>query len=239
MLNKELHDGRFDMTVRVDETKRDIVVSRFDAVPRGCEQLSSCESQYRHAACSSRGVPSTVAQITRYGSRLSPGRQLVPASTMRRSPRLRLVPQLIHLVQRRLLQRASLRRQRALDIGKAALELGVGAAERHFRIGVDVAREIDQREQEVAGLFRQLLRVVAIERGLDLVGFLADLVQHRARVVPVEADGGGLALQFHARASARAGRPSRSRAAMLCVCCCGRRAARSAFSSALMRSHGF
>ena len=26
--------GRFDMTVRVDETKRDIVVSRFDAVPR-------------------------------------------------------------------------------------------------------------------------------------------------------------------------------------------------------------
>ena len=30
---KELHDGRFDMTVRVDETKRDIVMSRFDAVP--------------------------------------------------------------------------------------------------------------------------------------------------------------------------------------------------------------
>ena len=35
VLNKELHDGRFDMTVRVDETKRDIVVSRFDAVPLG------------------------------------------------------------------------------------------------------------------------------------------------------------------------------------------------------------
>jgi GTP-binding protein HflX len=34
VLAKELHDGRFDMTVRVDETKRDIVVSRFDAVPR-------------------------------------------------------------------------------------------------------------------------------------------------------------------------------------------------------------
>ena len=34
VLNKELHDGRFDMTVRVDETKRDVVVSRFDAVPR-------------------------------------------------------------------------------------------------------------------------------------------------------------------------------------------------------------
>jgi GTPase len=33
VLAKELHDGRFNMTVRVDETKRDIVVSRFDAVP--------------------------------------------------------------------------------------------------------------------------------------------------------------------------------------------------------------
>jgi GTP-binding protein HflX len=33
ILNKEFHDGRFAMTVRVDETKRDIVVYRFDAVP--------------------------------------------------------------------------------------------------------------------------------------------------------------------------------------------------------------
>jgi GTP-binding protein HflX len=33
VLNKQLHDGRFDMTVRVDETKRDIVVSRYAAVP--------------------------------------------------------------------------------------------------------------------------------------------------------------------------------------------------------------
>jgi GTP-binding protein HflX len=33
VLNKELHDGRFDMTVRVDETKREIVVSRFGASP--------------------------------------------------------------------------------------------------------------------------------------------------------------------------------------------------------------
>jgi GTP-binding protein HflX len=35
VLDKQLHDGRFDMTVRVDETKRDIVVNRFDAVPPG------------------------------------------------------------------------------------------------------------------------------------------------------------------------------------------------------------
>src|ERR1700742_4222874 len=34
VLDKKLHDGRFDMTVRVDETKREIVVNRFDAVPQ-------------------------------------------------------------------------------------------------------------------------------------------------------------------------------------------------------------
>ena len=34
VLSKVLQEGRFDMTVRVDETKRDIVVNRFDAVPR-------------------------------------------------------------------------------------------------------------------------------------------------------------------------------------------------------------
>jgi GTPase len=33
VLNKQLNEGRFDMTVRVDESKRDIVVSRFGAVP--------------------------------------------------------------------------------------------------------------------------------------------------------------------------------------------------------------
>jgi GTP-binding protein HflX len=35
VLDKQLHDGRFAMTVRVDESKRDIVVSRFDAQPHG------------------------------------------------------------------------------------------------------------------------------------------------------------------------------------------------------------
>jgi GTP-binding protein HflX len=35
VLDKRLHDGRFDMTVRVDQSKRDILVSRFDAIQHG------------------------------------------------------------------------------------------------------------------------------------------------------------------------------------------------------------
>ena len=35
VLGKDLQDGRYEMTVRVDETKRDLVINRFDAVPHG------------------------------------------------------------------------------------------------------------------------------------------------------------------------------------------------------------
>jgi GTPase len=35
VLDKHLQDGRYEMTVRVDETKRDLVINRFDAVPEG------------------------------------------------------------------------------------------------------------------------------------------------------------------------------------------------------------
>ena len=34
VLSKELNDGRYEMTVRVDETRRDTVVERFQGVPR-------------------------------------------------------------------------------------------------------------------------------------------------------------------------------------------------------------
>jgi GTPase len=34
VLGKNLQDGRYEMTVRVDETKRDLVINRFDAVPQ-------------------------------------------------------------------------------------------------------------------------------------------------------------------------------------------------------------
>jgi GTP-binding protein HflX len=34
VLDKNLQDGRYEMTVRVDETKRDLVINRFDAVPQ-------------------------------------------------------------------------------------------------------------------------------------------------------------------------------------------------------------
>jgi GTP-binding protein HflX len=35
VLGKNLQDGRYEMTVRVDETKRQLVINRFDAVPQG------------------------------------------------------------------------------------------------------------------------------------------------------------------------------------------------------------
>ena len=79
-------------------------------------------------------------------------------------------------------------RQRPFDIAETALELGVGAAKRKFRIDAGMPRQIDQREHEIAGFVSQFAGIAAIEGGFDLVGFLANFVQHRARIVPVEAD---------------------------------------------------
>ena len=100
-----------------------------------------------------------------------------------------------------------------------------------------MARQIDQREQEIAGFLGEFPGVAAIERGLDLVGLLADLVQHCAGIVPVEADAGGLALQFHRARQRRLSRLDAGQQRFVRILLGGRRAARSAFSSALMRSH--
>src|ERR1700733_2903523 len=88
------------------------------------------------------------------------------AGTTWRFTAFRLIPQRIHFFQRRSLERTPLRRQRAFDVGKAPLEFRIGSAQRTFRIGADMAREVDQREQEVAGFFRELICIAAVERGL-------------------------------------------------------------------------
>ncbi len=64
-----------------------------------------------------------------------------------------------------------------------------------------MTRQIDHREQQVADLSgcRCLAGRVGfhlVELGLDLVGFLANFRQHRARIVPVEADASGFLLQL-------------------------------------------
>ena len=56
-----------------------------------------------------------------------------------------------------------MRRKRAFDVSKPVFEFGVGAAQCMFRIGADMARQIDQREQEIAGFFTELIGVAAIE----------------------------------------------------------------------------
>ena len=76
---------------------------------------------------------------------------------------LGLVPQRVHLGQRCVLERTALRRERTLDIGEAALELGIRAAQGGFRIGADVAGQVDQCEQEVAGFFSERFGVAMIE----------------------------------------------------------------------------
>ena len=128
------------------------------------------------------------------------------------------------------------RGQRLLDRGEAPREFLVGRAQRRLRVGIEMAGQVDHGKQQIADLGRGLVAVAGSDLGFDLVAFLADLGQHRQRIVPVEADLAGLVLQLQRageggqgdrHAGQRAGRPAGLPP----------RAARSAFSSALMRSH--
>src|SRR5271166_1612137 len=77
-----------------------------------------------------------------------------------------------------------------------ALELGVGRAQRRFRVDIEVAREIRRGKKKIANLLRQGRWRAAAQLGLDLGKFLADLGQHVPDVVPVESDLGRFLLQL-------------------------------------------
>ena len=88
-----------------------------------------------------------------------------------------------------------MRRQCALDRCKAALEFLVGLPQQRFRVGVQMAGEIDGGEQEIAN-FGRCTCIVAVERSFDLVGLFANFAQDRARIVPIEADPARLGLKL-------------------------------------------
>ena len=91
--------------------------------------------------------------------------------------RLGLIPQRIHLSERRVLRRLAFCGERTLDRGKAALEFLVGPPQQRLRVGVQVAGEVYGGEQQIADFGRRISSAwpVAVQRGLDLVGFLANL----------------------------------------------------------------
>src|SRR5262245_5078597 len=80
-----------------------------------------------------------------------------PASLLLLLRRLGLVPQRVHFLERRLAWGLSPRRERLLDRGKAALEFLIGRAQHRLRIGIEMARKVDHREQQIAGLGGRLL----------------------------------------------------------------------------------
>src|SRR3954463_6269788 len=107
-----------------------------------------------------------------------------------------LLPQLLHVGEGRLTERAAGLSQPAFDESEPAPELGVGAVERRFRVDLPVSPEIDHREQQIAELVAEGGAVGAPRSLLQFRDFLGDLVEHRGRARPVEADLRGLVLEL-------------------------------------------
>src|SRR5262245_22379334 len=109
---------------------------------------------------------------------------------------LSLVPELVHFLERRRLRGLAPFSQGPFDRAEAALKFLICGTQRCLRINPKMAGEVDHREQEVADLGPGGGTIAGSELGLDLVRLLADLGQHRERVVPIEPDLAGFGLQL-------------------------------------------
>ena len=91
--------------------------------------------------------------------------------------------------------------QALLDMGEAAHEFRVGAAQRRLRIDAQMAGHIGHGEEDVA----EFLRLLVIGRGAELGHFLGDLVVDIVDRRPVEANLGRLGLKLHGAGQAGQG----------------------------------
>src|SRR5262245_29461862 len=102
-------------------------------------------------------------------------------------PLLDLVPEIVPAAR---IERAKLGAAFARELlhgAKAPFELGVGQAQRLFRIDAEMTRPVRHREQQVADLFGLLLR----RRLADFAQFFLYLLAHTGGVGPVEAHAPG------------------------------------------------
>lgn len=72
-----------------------------------------------------------------------------------------------------------------------------------FRIGFDMAADIDQREDEIAKFIRDLLRLSLRQRFTQFGDFLLDLVENGGWIRPIETDARSLFLQLESLGQSR------------------------------------
>ena len=105
---------------------------------------------------------------------------------------LGFLPQRLHFVDGRLFRRSALLGQAGFDVAPAPAELGVGAAQRLFRIHLDEARQVDHHEQQIAQLVFDVRSWAALRARLGELGeLLVEFVEHLLGILPIEADAGG------------------------------------------------
>ena len=82
-------------------------------------------------------------------------------------------------------------------MAEATLELRVGAAQGAFWIDVEMTRQVDHREQQVAQLILQtVVRGTGVDLGLELVELAVNVGDDMGGIGPVEADTGRALLQL-------------------------------------------
>ena len=223
--------GRIGMTVRVDPAKAEAVRARFAACVLPAVRIRSAARQL-----TAKRRKSTDAIDAQKRASLDATYRVTALYGLfgRYFLRLGLVPERVHFRERCVLRRSCRARPahaRSTENRRSNFRLvcrsnASGSASR-WRARLTAANKRSPTSAAALGSS-------PIERRLDLVGLLADFAQHRARIVPVEADLAALDCSFSARVSA--GRATGTPASAPSWAGLPR-AALAAFSCALIASH--
>ena len=130
-------DGRLAVSVRADAKNAEMVRHKYP----GTTEMKSPKSRMQ------RGRKAAFADLTR-----SADARVTSITTTAFSAAFAASHSASISARRRVLRRLAARGQRALDRGKAPFEFQVGRAQDAFRVGVEMAGEIDHREQQIADL---------------------------------------------------------------------------------------
>src|SRR6476646_3204914 len=107
------------------------------------------------SACRWRSATVSPASSGLHASASPPRSSSIPVAGLRG---LDLIPELIHLLQRRIHRRPAFGAHRSFDAAKSPNEFGVGIAQGSFRIELEMARDIRHDEKQIAELLGDLLR---------------------------------------------------------------------------------
>src|SRR5436190_13312584 len=151
---------------------------------RRTERATTCDGSWR--------LPSPEKRVAMRANALREFSDSTPDGRLADSPRphlfelLRLLPEGVHLRERRVRRASSLLAEPPLHVLESPREFRVGALERGLGVDLEMPRHVREHEQDVAEFRARLVQPSRPHVRLELGDLLVELPEHALRIRPVE-----------------------------------------------------